>query len=398
MREKGTLGQSRVAERPTLKALTGLRFFAALHVVVTHTASFTQEELPPWASNIVSSGYVGVSLFFVLSGFILTYNYLDSDQTALRGSDNQFRIARVARIYPLYLVALVVAAPSLLVTVWSGHVSFSDFVLALVLAPLMLQAWSLTAALVWNAPAWSLSAEALFYALFPFMLRRAARMTERSVFLAIVASWVIALAITVGQSISASDRIWLEFVVHFPLTRVWEFCIGVLVGVGFLKFSWRVPRSAVIPIVVAILGVLTCAESVAPQGVVSNAMFVPLFCVLILALSTGEGYVARLLSTRFAVLLGEASFAIYLLHVPVWRYYLHTVDAFLPGGAESLGGVTIFIVLICIISVVAYKHIEVPGRRSLSARLTRSAAARSQSKTNDDPTLESRDSTETPNS
>ena len=86
------------ANRPRLPALTSLRFFAALHVVIFHLYSIHVTEGPAWYRNLSSLGYVGVSLFFVLSGFILVYTYAGRAWTAVT-----FWQARIARIYPAYL-------------------------------------------------------------------------------------------------------------------------------------------------------------------------------------------------------------------------------------------------------------------------------------------------------
>ena len=95
--------------RPHLRALTGLRFVAAFQVLAYHGLG-TGPQSAWWMRSLVGSGYVGVSLFFVLSGFVLTYTYHDSlrDGTATRGA---FVAARVARIYPVYLLSLLVALP-----------------------------------------------------------------------------------------------------------------------------------------------------------------------------------------------------------------------------------------------------------------------------------------------
>ena len=102
-----------------LKPLTGLRFLAALLVVVHHFGPYilTSPVSDPLRTlkvverNIIFTGMIGVDLFFVLSGFILAYTYLDG-RGRLRGTRGQFWIARIARIYPIYVCAWVVAVPS----------------------------------------------------------------------------------------------------------------------------------------------------------------------------------------------------------------------------------------------------------------------------------------------
>src|SRR6476620_6656817 len=93
--------------RPRLHAITSLRFLAALHVVLFHMRVVgILSGGPWWYQNFASIGYIGVNFFFVLSGFILVYTYAGSSFSVRR-----FWQARFARIYPAYVVSLIVAAP-----------------------------------------------------------------------------------------------------------------------------------------------------------------------------------------------------------------------------------------------------------------------------------------------
>ena len=96
---------------PTLYPLTGLRFFAAIAVVACHYSLFwrTGAVSVPWLATLMGNGNLGVNIFFILSGFILTYTYLPVD-AVMKGTLFNFYIARVARIVPVYFLALAVAA------------------------------------------------------------------------------------------------------------------------------------------------------------------------------------------------------------------------------------------------------------------------------------------------
>jgi peptidoglycan/LPS O-acetylase OafA/YrhL len=94
------------APRPRLPALTSLRFFAALHVVCFHFLAFKIVSSEGWLGQISSIGYVGVSFFFVLSGFILVYTYAGRDTPA-----RDFWRARFARIYPAFAFSLLLTGP-----------------------------------------------------------------------------------------------------------------------------------------------------------------------------------------------------------------------------------------------------------------------------------------------
>src|SRR5215469_3838567 len=97
------------AARARLPALTSLRFFAALHVFCFHLAAFRIVRGKSLFYDVAAIGYVGVGLFFVLSGFILVYTYAGRDTKPFA-----FWRARFARIYPAYLFSLVMMLPNML--------------------------------------------------------------------------------------------------------------------------------------------------------------------------------------------------------------------------------------------------------------------------------------------
>jgi len=168
---------------PTLRALTGLRFVAAFHVLLLHTALGFVQGAPPFVANVVRAGTASVSLFFVLSGFILAYQYLDVGGT--RPLDRrQFWWARVARIYPVYLFALLFALPYFFAWAAATLESESPWASAKIAVTLvanltLTQGWIPQTVGPMNPPGWSLSVEAFCYLLFPFAAARVVRLTTR---------------------------------------------------------------------------------------------------------------------------------------------------------------------------------------------------------------------------
>ena len=163
----------RVARRPELPALTSVRFFAALWVLVFHAVSFSPAarlrlQTTDWLSNLINNGSCGVEFFFILSGFILTYNYLEAD---LSGPGlARYRRARIARIAPLYVIGLGLAAPAVVQSMFTQGPDLPELMAtftALMLSVCFLQAWYPPAAVRWNDPGWSISAEAFFYGCSP---------------------------------------------------------------------------------------------------------------------------------------------------------------------------------------------------------------------------------------
>ena len=152
-----------------LLPLTGLRFFLALWVVIYHQTA-TENYLGPLMASLpvpvycfLRTGYVAVGVFFVLSGFVLSYSH----SLTTRFSSSQlvsFAVARFARIYPTYCFGLLLIAPFIVETLlgrWSAAAATTEAAKA-ILNWTLLQSWVPRAAFSWNAPGWSLSDEAFF--------------------------------------------------------------------------------------------------------------------------------------------------------------------------------------------------------------------------------------------
>jgi len=372
--------------RDTLPALTGLRFIAALLVVLFHyqflVPGLAQSAAP--AARVIQAGYVGVSIFFVLSGFILAYTYLDSDGT-MRSTVGAFWHARFARIYPAYALALVIALPIFIdvaVIRPVGVIHLSDFIKATVLTPTLLQAWTPKKAWMWDGPAWSLSVEAFFYALFPFIAVAIARRPVRQIVAigcfagccAIAGPSFYALTIPSGiwRVTTATYGPWVATLKFLPLFHLPEFVIGICTGVIFIhrrnadskrgSFAWITLLSAA-----AVAGILAISDRIPFLFLQDGALALP-FAALIYCLALQRGVLAKALSTRAAQLLGGASYSLYLLHLPLGTYL--TISGKLLGFAWLSGwvGVAVYVTVAIGAALVVFLVVEEPSRRWLRAR------------------------------
>lgn len=371
--------------RPHLRALTGLRFVAAFQVLAYHALA-PRAASPFWMRSLVGSGYVGVSLFFVLSGFVLTYTYHDAlrDGTATRRA---FVAARVARIYPVYLLSLLVALPPLFWLLASKglRMDWGWFTQLVAAYAGLVQAWDPRRACVLNCPAWSLSDEAFFYLAFLFVLPVVARWGVRRLLFAAAAAYALSLLAPAlylvlrpdggaGEPVAAQTAgRWLSVVKYNPLVRLPEFVMGVVAGRLFLLEGngtrpWHAWLEA--GAVAALLALLLGSVWI-PYPLLHNGLLAPVFAALVYALARGAGPVSRALSTRPVVRLGAASFALYILHVPLlaWlsRAYRVTETApppqpwhFAVQAALAVG-----------VSLLVFAAVEEPGRRLLRRRLMR---------------------------
>lgn len=331
-------GQSRTSvvarRRSHLAALTGLRFVAALQVVFFHEAVSLLRPGP--LRRLGDAGYIGVSLFFVLSGFVMAYTYLEPFD-APRINRREFFRARFARIYPAYVLALVAALPVYLP--WAVSNLLKPGVLGPAKAAVttlanvtLLQGWFPLTVPPWNTPGWSLSVEALFYALFPFLGVWLTRRKSRSLASLAGGLWLATIGVAVVFT-AAHPSLWthggpesplrsLMFLKYFPLMHVSEFVIGIACGLLYLRYGDRASalrrRSAVVSIGVTLLVMAALSSPYQlPYPLLHSGLLAPLFGILIVSLASDSGPLAAVLRTRPMVFLGEASYALYLLHEPL---------------------------------------------------------------------------------
>ncbi len=318
--------ESAAALRPQLKVLTSLRFFAAALVVLFHvqvTGTFVAG--PWWYRNFAGIGYIGVNCFFVLSGFILVYTYAGTPMNARR-----FWQARFARVYPAYAFSLLVTAPTFFYVMrtlhlplfaWSEHHLASSCALTIGL----LQAWIPQGALTWNPVCWSLSAEAFFYLIFPWLLARGHALTKRGLVFGIAACAFFSLLLSVGYIVvhpdgagminsTANDLTWKNVLSFNPALRAPEFITGMLAGYLFIGGTVS-PRlgGTLVAAGVSVLVVLVAFADRIAHPLISAGFLSPAFAAIIFGLAQRPRWV-RLLEGSWLVLLGEASYSLYLLH------------------------------------------------------------------------------------
>jgi peptidoglycan/LPS O-acetylase OafA/YrhL len=337
--------------RSALPALTGIRFIAALYVVFFHFgASFAQRHgAPAPAFCFLANGWTAVTLFFMLSGFILSYTY--SGQIEGSAHRSRFWQARFARIYPVYLLSLLLMLPFL--TELNGREAFS------VLA--MIQAWNplhIGDAGAWNMPAWTLSTEAFFYLCFPFLLPLAEKVSTR--LLLILGGGLMLLIAFVHTMTPLSDH-WVQTLyIPLPVFRIPEFLLGMLSGLIFLRK--KEPSFAPLLAVVSLLAIIVLEATI--SGFWISLVVIP-FTVLLYSLAAGDGWLVRILSGKWFVLLGGASYSVYLLQLPI-RHWTHLIFA-RHTAADGIDTVLSPILLIAV-SILVFLYWEEPAREWIRKR------------------------------
>jgi len=351
-----------------IHALTSLRFFAALFVVFYHTLwsavpAITRTNL---AGHILSLGFLSVSFFFLLSGYILGMVYLRSGKPL---NKRTFLTARFARIYPLYFLTLIADTPFLL----SSRIAQYGWTSAVVKTTItfianifMLQAWILALRGIDN-PNWSLSVETVFYLLFPFIGIWIWKLRGPGLWIAAVVFWLG------GQGIvyALTPHVIEETIKFNPLLHISTFALGIVLA------RWQTlqrekhgtsPKHGASIAMALLLTLAICAALVhwlasVPMNNLNDGLMAPAFGCLIWAFSANRSLPARILSAPWLVVLGEASYGLYLIHLPVYHVYerLHLV------GVRSLYPVYL---CTCIgLSVLSFYLIETPVRKWILTRL-----------------------------
>jgi peptidoglycan/LPS O-acetylase OafA/YrhL len=369
-----------MTRRDALPALTSLRFAAALLVFTWHCVPTRR------VSVVFSLGYAGVAFFFLLSGFILTYAYRDAfrERLSLRAL-RAFYAARIARVYPLHLATMPLMIACLVYLgsnpLWSG-VDPQTRLHAVAAQVLLVQSWIPVTAVYFgvNGPAWSISVEAFFYAVFPvlaFVLLRAfANASARAVLACAGVVCAVQTALLWPQSAVVDDWRWYVF----PPARLTDFVVGMLLAIAFVRprrsRSVLGPASLEILAVTAVAGAIVVSAFV-PLPVRFSAWVMPAWGFLILTFARREGALSRALAHPVLVRLGEVSFAFYLSHIAV----MSLLSRALP--PDSAWFVPLALASTLLVSFALYHAVEQPLRmrvRDLLApqtprRLTGSAAA-----------------------
>ncbi|MGE0282742.1 MAG: acyltransferase family protein [Rhizobiaceae bacterium] len=361
-----------------LTPLTSLRFFAAVGVVLFHMAN--RWGMPPPKSMPFG---VGVDLFFVLSGFILAYNY-----PIIHGLGSSLKLIgyRIARIWPLNIVTLIAA----FVLLWNPADPFKDISKAWA-SVLLIQAWfgNHLYAFNGNSVGWSLSVELAFYIVFPFLIMLSSHMVAVVTAALTIATllWADTYWVTVGFSDNVTSGTGI--MMQHPGAFLVQFSAGILAARAFLRTDWRglSSRSAM---ALELLAAALCVFYFFYNRRLVNASFLyldldagPLFYLLrnafgivfflpiIFVLAVGKGGLSAVLRNRVLVFAGEISFATYMCHAII-------IGPMEKSGLDGTAAIIVYLAAVYAVSALLHFTIELPGQRwmrggvdTIEARLVR---------------------------
>ncbi|OGN42699.1 MAG: acyltransferase [Caulobacterales bacterium GWE1_67_11] len=344
-------------QTPTdLRPITALRFGAAIWVAVY---TYWENLAGAGSSGLVDKGYLGVELFFVLSGFILSHVYLQSAGEK-RFSYRGFLWARVARVYPLHVATLVGVGLLAAVALVAG-MSVDGNVLSWVSLPanlLMVHAWGLAPVAGWNHPSWSISAEWFAYLCFPLFAFVFWRAREKPV-AAVVGTAAFLTVLYYGFERVAGFSL-TEATIRWGALRIVPcFALGCALYLVYRKAPLKAPWTA--SAVSFGLMVLSAALGL------WDGITVLLAGALILSLASLPNERAGWLASKPAVYLGEISYSVYMVCVP-WKLLAVNLAAKLTDAPDKQLQLFVWLAILALLPVVAalsYHLVEHPARKAL---------------------------------
>lgn len=360
-----------------IDSLTGVRFLVAFGILIHHFGEDLGRRAE-WVARFLESLSSCVSFFFVLSGFILVHS---SDATRRTPAWRSFMVSRLARVYPLYLLGLTV----MLVPFLKYDTPYPDWEwwetpASLCLSLLGMQAWVPRYSSLINGPGWSLSAEIFFYASFPLVVAWGRGLLFRRPVAAIAVLWVLATASGFWlEAAILGDRSVLDsgakFAGFHPVVRFPEFLMGMALGALNAK---RPPAAKVATAIwmgasLALMASLLVGSEGIWRTAFHNSLLSPLYCAVIYGLANAQDAFQRILGSRWFGLLGESSYALYILHFPFMvglSSVIHRAEIPLEGTTKLVA----YLFLSIGLSVLAHLWIERPARAWIRERFSNGEA------------------------
>jgi peptidoglycan/LPS O-acetylase OafA/YrhL len=315
--------------RPALPALTGIRSLLALTIMLFH---FTPSGLT-WAAHprftlypIINIGYVFVSFFFVISGFILSYNYAQRP-----GGVNavDFWMARASRLYPVYLLTMLVSIPMLALE-WHAR-SHGQFVLGVMATPLLVQGFFPRIATFWNTVSWTLSCEVALYLLFPWLIRLRWPKSVGKLIALGLGFWLLGLVPHTIYLLTNPDHlahmpdrystgVYLDFLKYTPLPYLCTFLCGITIGRLYEAAKLQMRGRMIVGLCGFAAAWFCCYHLTTqmPYILVHGGLLTPVFGAIILGLA-GPSPLAKVFSFKPLVAIGSATYCLYLMHFNLFQ-------------------------------------------------------------------------------
>jgi peptidoglycan/LPS O-acetylase OafA/YrhL len=322
----------------------------------------------PFFSALLGSATTAVGYMYVLSGFVMSLVYY---RPLEKFDIVAYWKARFVRIYPLYLIAF------LLICYY-----YLDAILNIkpqkILANLfVIQAWIPAYSQSFNYPAWSVTVELFFYFIFPFFILWAYRQPVKKLIWAALGFWAVSQVVYQVLWIGYIDT-QRTFILYFPLFHLNSFIMGAVGGIWYLREGRQrqLNPALILSVLTAsfllLVGYLIVSMSflpALPHGSQPMAgLLAPLMILFIVSLAMDESRVSKFLNHPWLVNLGETSYAIYILHVPViWLFERYVFDSSFsnPERVFAMSAAP----LIIVVGLLMYFFVDTPLRKWLKNTL-----------------------------
>lgn len=349
--------------QPKLPSLTGSRFWAALLVFLFHSslpsdlAPFSDPSIQHVFTVVVGkAGWLGVSYFFILSGFIMVWSARDNDTIG------GFYLRRFAKIYPTHFLTWIIAFIIGAMSVYKYKSWASNL--------LLFNTWidDVHYFFVGNRPSWSLCIEAMFYLSFPFLFKIMKAIPKKFDLLGLTAVTLASLLVQIyiyiwvepnrmmGVFPISQQQFWVSYI--FPPSRIFEFFAGM--------FAARLLMNgmALVLTKTASLGLLAVAYIGAmylPYQFSMSVVFIIPVCLLIVSMA-GDDLKKRntFLNTKMSMWLGEISYSFYMVHFLVLFFFLNVTAGRKFSLPEGVALISVALVLSISCASFLYKYFEVP--------------------------------------
>lgn len=344
-----------------INSLVFIRFIAALIVINFHYGKniFGLE-------HFYSTGQQMVTFFFVLSGFVLGLSYIHRTYIDYR----KFIVSRVIKIAPLYFVGLIL---SVLMFYLSGkYIDLQGLVYNILFIQALVPSYSLT----FNYPAWFISTQMVLYLLFPFLIlwHKRFNLSTTKWFVAVILFWFISQIVLIAiLSSDYENKILIRDIVYYhPLSHLCSFILGIVGGIWFVNKKADITsytNSTLVVIITFAILIFVLEYYRVLQALImyqipfGASFFAIIFLAFVLSLASFGNQ--RIFSNPIMLLLGNASFAIYILHAPIHMAF----EEFFGLDMKSLMDFTIYVCATIIIGIVAFIYIEKKLATYIKARI-----------------------------
>ena len=304
-----------------IESLEGIRAIAFISILLSHTAALVP-------------GRWGVSVFLLLSGFLMTYSYWNREIPAKLDAAASFSVKKIKKLYIIHVIMIFVG---LYYSLKFFDPSIKDLFWTTPITIILFQTWTPYSYQALNSVAWYLSVTLFLYFAFPFVLaflKRHSKKTISIILLGIVA-WFV--QIVIGFLISHVPQLdYRWFYYCFPPYRLFDFIIGCCLGALFVKtknitrtsfMTWTIIElMMVLAICLNICYFKSMPSKIAQDWYTWANMFLPVNVFGIYIFACGKGFISKLISQKIFGFIGKISSYAFLIHIHVMHFSQIALD------------------------------------------------------------------------